>query len=228
MTTLLWQATVSGVLIGGVYALVALGLTLVFGVLRIINFAHGTLMMLGMYATFFLWSLAGVDPYVSVVDRGPGVLLGRDRSSSASSSRRTGARRVEPAPPDARPGAVPRERGPRRVPGGPAEPSARLPAAADPARRGGRERAAPRRVPRLRRPRRPPLALPPLHGHRQGDPGRGGGARGRPPDGHRRPPARLAGVRAGRGAGRGGREPGDPVPLRRPGRGRRASTSWRS
>ena len=49
MTTLLWQATISGVLIGGVYALVALGLTLVFGVLRIINFAHGTLMMLGMY-----------------------------------------------------------------------------------------------------------------------------------------------------------------------------------
>ena len=56
MTTLLWQATVSGVLIGGVYALVALGLTLMFGVLRIINFAHGTLMMLGMYATFFLWT----------------------------------------------------------------------------------------------------------------------------------------------------------------------------
>ena len=64
MTTLLWQAGISGVLIGGVYALVALGLTLVFGVLRIINFAHGTLMMLGMYATFFLWSLAGIDPYV--------------------------------------------------------------------------------------------------------------------------------------------------------------------
>ena len=75
MTTLLWQATVSGVLIGGVYALVALGLTLVFGVLRIINFAHGTLMMLGMYATFFLWSLAGVDPYVSVFIVGPAFFL---------------------------------------------------------------------------------------------------------------------------------------------------------
>jgi branched-chain amino acid transport system permease protein len=73
--TLLWQATVSGILIGGLYGLVALGLTLVFGVLRIINFAHGTLMMLGMYATFFLWSLAGVDPYLSVLLVGPAFFL---------------------------------------------------------------------------------------------------------------------------------------------------------
>lgn len=71
MTTLLRQACVSGVLIGGVYALVALGLTLIFGVLRIINFAHGTLMMLGMYATFFLYNLGGVDPYLSVLLVGP-------------------------------------------------------------------------------------------------------------------------------------------------------------
>jgi branched-chain amino acid transport system permease protein len=62
---------VSGVLIGGVYALVALGLTLVFGVLRIVNFAHGTLMMLGMYATFFLYTRLGVDPYLSIVLVGP-------------------------------------------------------------------------------------------------------------------------------------------------------------
>jgi branched-chain amino acid transport system permease protein len=82
MKALLWQACVSGLLIGGVYALVALGLTLVFGVLRIINFAHGTLMMLGMYATFFLYTHAGVDPYLSIVVVGPvfflvGVLLER-------------------------------------------------------------------------------------------------------------------------------------------------------
>jgi branched-chain amino acid transport system permease protein len=75
VSTLLWQACVSGVLIGGVYALVALGLTLVFGVLRIINFAHGSLMMLGMYATFFLHSLAGVDPYLSVLLVGPAFFL---------------------------------------------------------------------------------------------------------------------------------------------------------
>jgi branched-chain amino acid transport system permease protein len=71
VSTLLWQACVSGVLIGGVYALVALGLTLIFGVLRIINFAHGALMMLGMYATFFLHARAGLDPYVSVLVIGP-------------------------------------------------------------------------------------------------------------------------------------------------------------
>ncbi len=76
MTTLLWQACVSGLLIGGVYALVALGLTLIFGVLRIINFAHGTLMMLGMYATFFLYTEAGVDPYLSVLLVGPAFFVG--------------------------------------------------------------------------------------------------------------------------------------------------------
>jgi branched-chain amino acid transport system permease protein len=72
---LLWQACVSGILSGGVYALIALGLTLVFGVLRIINFAHGTFMMLGMYATFFLHHLAGVDPYLSVLLVGPAFFL---------------------------------------------------------------------------------------------------------------------------------------------------------
>jgi branched-chain amino acid transport system permease protein len=73
--TLLWQAVVSGLLIGGVYALVALGLTLIFGVMRIINFAHGTLMMLGMYATFFLYTVAGVDPYLAVLLVGPAFFL---------------------------------------------------------------------------------------------------------------------------------------------------------
>ncbi len=71
VTALLVQAGVSGLLIGGVYALVALGLTLIFGVLRIINFAHGSLMMLGMYATFFLYALGGVDPYLSLLVVGP-------------------------------------------------------------------------------------------------------------------------------------------------------------
>jgi branched-chain amino acid transport system permease protein len=75
VSALLWQASVSGLLIGGVYALVALGLTLIFGVLRIINFAHGALMMLGMYATFFLYSLAGVDPYLAVALVGPAFFL---------------------------------------------------------------------------------------------------------------------------------------------------------
>jgi len=61
------QAVVSGLLIGGVFALIALGLTLIFGVMKIINFAHGDFLMLGMYAAFFLSVMAGLDPYVSAL-----------------------------------------------------------------------------------------------------------------------------------------------------------------
>lgn len=61
------QSLISGVLIGGVYALVGIGLTLVFGVMRVINFAQGDLLMVGMYLTYFLFKLAGVDPFVSVL-----------------------------------------------------------------------------------------------------------------------------------------------------------------
>jgi branched-chain amino acid transport system permease protein len=57
----------NGVMLGGLYALVALGLTLVFGVMKIINFAHGSLMMLAMYATFWLAARSGIDPYVSLL-----------------------------------------------------------------------------------------------------------------------------------------------------------------
>ena len=58
-------------LLGGVYGLVASGLSLIFGVLRIINFAHGAVMMLGMYATYWLFTLAGIDPYLAIVIVGP-------------------------------------------------------------------------------------------------------------------------------------------------------------
>ena len=68
---LLLQAAVSGLLLGGVYGLVASGLSLIFGVLRIINFAHGAVMMLAMYATYWLFTLFKVDPYVSIVLTGP-------------------------------------------------------------------------------------------------------------------------------------------------------------
>ncbi len=56
----------NGLLAGGIYVLVAVGLTLIYGVLHIINFAHGSLLMLAMYAVFFLWKLLGVDPYVAL------------------------------------------------------------------------------------------------------------------------------------------------------------------
>ena len=61
---LLLQAVVSGLLLGGVYGLVACGLSLVFGVLRIINFAHGAVMMLAMYAMPALIQVQNGKPVV--------------------------------------------------------------------------------------------------------------------------------------------------------------------
>lgn len=62
METLI-QLVLSGILLGGVYALAALGLNLIFGVAKVINFAHGEFLMLGMYAGFWLMTLTGVNPY---------------------------------------------------------------------------------------------------------------------------------------------------------------------
>jgi branched-chain amino acid transport system permease protein len=68
-------SAISGVFLGAIYALVALGLTLIYGVLHIINFAHGSLLMLAMYAVFFLWSLFGIDPYLAMLIVVPGGFL---------------------------------------------------------------------------------------------------------------------------------------------------------
>jgi branched-chain amino acid transport system permease protein len=61
------QSLISGILIGGVYALIGIGLTIIFGVMRVINFAHGELLMLGMYATWVLFSVFKIDPFVSIL-----------------------------------------------------------------------------------------------------------------------------------------------------------------
>ena len=57
----------SGILVGGAYALIGIGLTIIFGVMRIINFAHGELLMIGMYATYYLFILFHIDPFVSIL-----------------------------------------------------------------------------------------------------------------------------------------------------------------
>lgn len=60
-------SVLNGLTTGGLYALVALGLTLIYGVLHIINFAHGALLMLGLYAVYFLNVQFGIDPYVALL-----------------------------------------------------------------------------------------------------------------------------------------------------------------
>jgi len=61
------QAVINGLLIGGIYALVSIGVTLIFGVVKIVNFAQGEFVMIGMYISFFLFTQFGIDPIVSLL-----------------------------------------------------------------------------------------------------------------------------------------------------------------
>jgi len=61
------QAIVSGTLMGSIYGLAALGLTLIFGVIKVINFAHGSCLMVGMYAAYWVVTLTGVNPYLALI-----------------------------------------------------------------------------------------------------------------------------------------------------------------
>ena len=67
MLVIVIQLIINGLLLGGIYALISIGLTLIFGVLEIINFAHGEFLMLSMYASYWLFQLLGVDPYLSLL-----------------------------------------------------------------------------------------------------------------------------------------------------------------
>ena len=69
--TIFVQSLLSGILVGGVYALIGIGLTIIFGVMRVINFAHGDLLMLGMYATWWIFTKTGVDPYLALLATAP-------------------------------------------------------------------------------------------------------------------------------------------------------------
>ena len=64
--TIIGAAVINGILMGGIYTLVASGLTLIYGVLHIINFAHGSLLMVAMFGVFYLVTKLGVDPYLSL------------------------------------------------------------------------------------------------------------------------------------------------------------------
>jgi branched-chain amino acid transport system permease protein len=69
------QAVINGLLIGGIYALVSIGVTLIFGVVKIVNFAQGEFVMIGMYISFFLFTQLGIDPIVSLFVSMPALFL---------------------------------------------------------------------------------------------------------------------------------------------------------
>ena len=74
--SLIFQAIIGGLLMGGVLSLVAIGLSLIFGVMNIINFAHGALLMVGMYISFFAFQFFNFDPFFSIVFSMPLLFFG--------------------------------------------------------------------------------------------------------------------------------------------------------
>lgn len=72
---LIAQSIVTGVMIGGIFALISVGLSLIWGVMRIINFAHGEFLMVAMYIAYFLVARGGWDPYATLLVTTPTLFL---------------------------------------------------------------------------------------------------------------------------------------------------------
>lgn len=62
-----FQVLVNGLMLGGLFAIIGIGLTLIFGIVKVINFAHGEFLMIGMYAAFLLTTTLGVHPYTTTI-----------------------------------------------------------------------------------------------------------------------------------------------------------------
>jgi branched-chain amino acid transport system permease protein len=60
------EDSINGILMGSIYGLTAMGLTIIFGVLKVVNFAHGSLLMVGMYLTYWVITLSGINPYLAI------------------------------------------------------------------------------------------------------------------------------------------------------------------
>jgi branched-chain amino acid transport system permease protein len=73
--TLLLDMVIGGLIMGGLYALIAVGLSLQYGVARVLNVSHGEFIMLGAFATYSLYTLFGINPLLSLVISGPLVLM---------------------------------------------------------------------------------------------------------------------------------------------------------
>ena len=67
MIEILLQLVVGAIFTGIIYALMAIGLSLIFGVVRVINFAHGEFVMLAMYVSYWIFRILGIDPYLSIL-----------------------------------------------------------------------------------------------------------------------------------------------------------------